>query len=118
MQRGNAGLADQSPKPKHVWNRLPTEVKRRSVKLALEQTEQSPRDLAVMFTDHERYFVSVSTVYRNLKAHDLITSPAFIVLKPANQFQHEPTAISQLWQTATSAHLLNESALMLKTMAS
>ncbi len=25
LQRGEAGLKDQSPKPKHVWNRVPGE---------------------------------------------------------------------------------------------
>ncbi len=99
MQRGEAGLHDQSPKPNHVWNRVPTEVKRKVVDLALKETELSPRELAVTFTDQERYFVSESTVYRTLKAHDLITSPAFIVLKAANEFEHKTTAINQLWQT-------------------
>jgi putative transposase len=50
-------------------------------------------------TDQERYFISESTVYRVLKAHDLITSPAFIVLKAANQFKDKTTSINQLWQT-------------------
>ena len=99
LQRGEAGLQDQSPKPKHVWNRVPSEVKRKVVDFALQETELSPRELAVTFTDRERYFVSESTVYRTLKAHDLITSPAFIVLKAANEFQHKTTAINQLWQT-------------------
>jgi len=92
-------LQDQSPKPKHVWNRVPEEVKRKVVNLALKETELSPRELAVTFTDHERYFVSESTVYRTLKAHDLITSPAFIVIKAANEFKDKTTAINQLWQT-------------------
>lgn len=72
-------MQDQSPKPKHVWNRVPDEVKRKVVDFALQETELSPRELAVTFTDQERYFVSEFTVYRVLKAHDLITSPAFIV---------------------------------------
>ena len=99
LQRGEAGLQDQSPKPNHVWNRVPTNVKRKVVDLALKETELSPRELAVKFTDQERYFVSEPTVYRALKAHDLITSPAFIVLKAADAFQHKTTAINQLWQT-------------------
>ena len=99
LQRGEAGLQDQSPKPKHVWNRVPDEVKRKVVEFALQETELSPRELAVTFTDQERYFVSESTVYRVLKAHDLITSPAFIVLKAANQFKDKTTSINQLWQT-------------------
>ena len=99
LQRGEAGLADQSPKPKHVLNRVPDEVKRKVVKPALQETELSPGELAVTFTDQERYFVSESTVYRTLKAHDLITGPAFVVLKAADEFQHKTTGINQLWQT-------------------
>ncbi len=99
LQRGEAGLRDQSPRPKHVWNRVPTEVKRKVVALALQETELLSRELAVNFTDQECYFVSESTVYRTLKAHDLITSPAFMVLKAAEEFQHKTTAINQLWQT-------------------
>ena len=40
----------------------------------------SPRELATSFTDTESYFVSEASVYRLLKAHDLITSPAFVVI--------------------------------------
>nr|WP_245990295.1 IS3 family transposase [Litoreibacter meonggei] len=99
LKLGEAGLQDQSPKPKHVWNRIPDKVRRKVVKLALKETELSPRELAVTFTDRERYFVSESSVYRVLKAHDLITSPAFIVIKAASEFTDKTTAINQLWQT-------------------
>ena len=99
LQLGEAGLKDQSPKPKHVWNRIPDEVRSKVVKLALTQTELSPRELAVTFTDTEHYFVSESSVYRALKAHDLITSPAYIVMKAASEFKDKTTAINQLWQT-------------------
>ncbi|NIZ63252.1 IS3 family transposase, partial [Sedimentitalea sp. CY04] len=99
LQRGETGLQDQSPKPKHVWNRIPDEVRRKVVKLALKETELSPRELAVTFTDQESYFVSEASTYRILKAHDLITSPAFIVIKAAVEFKDKTTAINQLWQT-------------------
>ena len=69
------------------------------VRLALKETELSPRELAVTFTDQESYFVSETSVYRVLKAHDLITSPAFIVIKSASEFKDKTTAINQLWQT-------------------
>jgi transposase InsO family protein len=55
--------------------------------------------LAVRFTDEEKYFVSEASVYRLLTAHDLITSPAYIVIKAANEFKDKTTAINQLWQT-------------------
>jgi len=84
---------------RRIWNQLNAKRSSKVVDLALKETELSPRKLALTFTDQERYFVSESTVYRALKAHDLITSPAFIVLKAADEFQHKTTAINQLWQT-------------------
>ena len=51
------------------------------------------------FTDKESYFVSEASTYRILKAHDLITSPAFIVIKAASEFKDKTTAINQIWQT-------------------
>ena len=51
------------------------------------------------FTDERRYFVSEATVYRLLKAQDLITSPAYIVVKAADEFRDKTTAPNQLWQT-------------------
>jgi transposase InsO family protein len=53
----------------------------------------------VTFTDRENYFVSEASVYRVLKAHDLIASPAFIVIKAAGEFKDKTTGINQLWQT-------------------
>ncbi|QFT34339.1 Integrase core domain protein [Labrenzia sp. THAF82] len=38
-------------------------------------------------------------MYRLLKAHNLITSPAFVVIKAADEFQDKTTAINQMWQT-------------------
>src|SRR4051812_33246404 len=82
---GPEALDDRSPRPDRVWNRIPDDVRTRIITLALDETELSPRELAVRFTDSERYFVSEASVYRLLKAHDLITSPAFIVMKAADE---------------------------------
>jgi len=96
---GPEALADRPPRPARVWNRVPEEIRQRVVRLALDEPELSPRELAVRFTETERYFVSEATVYRLLKAHDLITSPAFIVMKAAEEFQDKTTQPNQLWQT-------------------
>lgn len=99
-QRGGPeALADRPSRPSRVWNRLPMEVREQIVALALEEPELSPRELAVRFTDERRYFVSEATVYRLLKAQDLITSPAYIVVKSADEFRDKTTAPNQLWQT-------------------
>ena len=68
------------------------DVRERIVQLALDEPALSPRQLAVRFTDTESYFVSEASVYRLLKAHDLIASPAFIVMKAADQFKDKTTA--------------------------
>jgi transposase InsO family protein len=74
-------------------------VRRQIVDLALEEPDLSPRELAVRFTDTQRYFVSEASVYRLLRAHDLITSPAFVVVKASDAFRDKTTRPNQLWQT-------------------
>ena len=96
---GVEALEDNPSRPKDVWNRIPDDVRQRIVGLALDEPELSPRELAAKFTDTQNYFVSEASVYRLLKAHDLITSPAFIVVKAADEFKNKTTAVNQLWQT-------------------
>ena len=96
---GPEALNGRSPRPDRVWNRIADDVRERIRKLALEEPALSPRELAVRFTDTESYFVSEATVYRLLKALDLIGSPAFIVMKAAEEFSDKTTAPNQLWQT-------------------
>jgi len=96
---GPEALEDRAPRPSRVWNRIPDAVREQILQLALDQPELSPRELAVRFTDTQNYFVSEASVYRLLKAHDLITSPAFIVMKAADEFKDKTTAPNQLWQT-------------------
>jgi len=96
---GPEALEDKAPKPDRVWNRIPDDVRQRVVMMAFEQPELSPRELATRFTDTNSYYVSESSVYRLLKAHDLIGSPAFIVIKAADEFKDKTTAPNQLWQT-------------------
>jgi hypothetical protein len=43
--------------------------------------------------------VSEASVYRLLKAHEVIASPAFIVIKAADAFNDKTSAPNQLWQT-------------------
>ena len=96
---GPEALNDRSPRPDRVWNRIPDPVRQQIVQLALDEPALSPRELAVRFTDTKGYFVSEASIYRLLKAHDLITSPAFIVIKAADAFKDKTTGPNQLWQT-------------------
>jgi len=96
---GPEALEDKPSRPSRVWNRIPPQIHDQIIELALEESELSPRELAVRFTETKGYFVSEASVYRLLKAHDLITSPAFIVMKAANTFKDKTTAPNEMWQT-------------------
>jgi len=96
---GPEALEDQRPCPKRVWNRIPDAIRQQIIQLALDEPEISPWELAVRFTDQHGYFVSEASVYRLLKAQDLIVSPAFIVMKASDEFKDKTSAPNQLWQT-------------------
>lgn len=93
---GAAGLADQSPGPRRFWNRIPDAVRQQVVELALERPDQSPRQLAWHVTDTEGYFISDTSVYRILKRYDLITSPAFELVKARDRFEHPTQRVNEL----------------------
>ena len=99
LDAGDDGLAAQKPATRRYWNRIPPAIRERVVSAALEEPDRSPRELAVKLTDRDRYFLSESSVYRILKAHDLITSPAYILITAADRFQHPTRRVNELWQT-------------------
>ena len=101
---GPEALDDRRSRPDRVWNRIPDDVRRQILDLALDLPELSPRELAVRFTDERKYFVSEASVYRLLKAHDLITSPAYVVIKAANEFKDKTTRSTSFgrWTSPTS----------------
>ena len=79
-------------------------MRHRVVDAALAAPERPPRELAWAFTDREGQCLSESSVDRSLKAYDVITSPAFVVLSAAKTFPHPTHRPNELWQTAfTSA---------------
>lgn len=96
---GMEGLADQSSQPRQFWNRIPDSVRDQMVQIALQHPEMSPRELAWHITDSQGYFISESSVYRILKAFDLVTSPAFVLVKATDKFQHPTKRVNELWQT-------------------
>jgi len=99
LNDGYDGLKDRSKGPKRFWNKIPDEVKREVVDIALTHTDKSPRELAWFITDTEKYYISETSVYRILKDYDLITSPNYIVMSAADKFKHPSRAINELWQT-------------------
>lgn len=99
LEGGPEALEDRPSTPDRVWNRIEGRIQRQIVEMALEHSDLSPRELAVRFTDERRYFVSEASVYRLLKAHDLITSPAYTVIKAADEFRDKTSRPNEMWQT-------------------
>ncbi|KZK75583.1 Integrase core domain protein [Pseudovibrio sp. W64] len=99
LEGGVEALEDRVSRPAKVWNRIPDEIRAQIIEMALDEPDLSPRELAVRFTDTKGYFVSEASVYRLLKAQDLITSPAYVVIKAADEFRDKTTAPNQQWQT-------------------
>lgn len=50
---------------------------------------------ALQFTDERQYFVSEARACRLLKVKDLITSPAYVVIKAADQFHTKTTRVNE-----------------------
>ena len=103
LQRYDEGgldaLEDRKSSPGMAWNKVPEAHRDALIELALEKPDLSPRELAVSYTDDRHYFVSESTVYRLLKAQDLITSPAYILMQASDRFQSPSVRVNELWQT-------------------
>ncbi len=96
---GLEGLENASRASRQHWNKIPDSVRELVVDIALNQPELTPRELAWHITDTREYFISESSVYRILKAHDLITSPQFMVMSASDVFQNPTRQVHELWQT-------------------
>ena len=79
---------------KDEWQAVQAHLKSRNPKWTPPRAGNDAR-----LTDTERYFVSEASVYRLLKAQDLIPSPAYITIKAADEFRDKTVRPNQLWQT-------------------
>ena len=97
---GVAGVGEaKASSRQQFWNRVPDHEREQVVEVALAKPQLSPRELAWHITDCEGWFISESSVYRILKAFDLVTSPNYIVLSAADKFSHPTRRVHELWQT-------------------
>ena len=93
------GLEIQGRTDRRYWNRIPDSDRSMIVNVALERPDITPRELSWHITGTHDYFVSESSVYRILKAHDLITNSQFMVMCASDKFQHPTRRVHELWQT-------------------
>jgi transposase InsO family protein len=99
QEEGFEGLRSRNKTPRQVWNTIPEWERQRVVEVAREYPEKSCREVACHITDNMGYFISESSVYRILKAYDLVTSPVYTVVCARDRFENPTTRINQLWQT-------------------
>jgi len=96
---GMVGLETKPSQAKRFWNRIPESVREQVVTLALDYPDQSSRQLAWQFTDENGYFISESSVYRILKAFDLLENPAFEIIPVKEKFEKPTKRVNEMWQT-------------------
>ena len=97
LEGGPDALEDK--KCRSTWNKIPESYRTKVIEVALDRSGDSPREVATFMTDNSGHFISESSVYRILKAVNLITSPNHILVKAANEFKDKTTRIHQMWQT-------------------
>lgn len=98
-EQGESGLREKEPGRRCFWNRIPEVERERVVAIALARPELTPRELAWHITDAHGLFISESSVYRILRAFDLVTSPAYVVLTAKDRFEQPTRRVNELWQT-------------------
>lgn len=98
LEEGEEGLKARKPARRNFWNQIPDEQRQQVVEIALERPDLSCRELAFHITDTKKWFISESSVYRILKAQNLVTSPVFMVNEATDEFRDKTTRIHQQWQ--------------------
>lgn len=96
---GYDGLADKPKNRKQYWNAIPEEEKQLIIETALDYPERSSREIAFLFTDTHKRFISESSVYRILKAQGLVTPPVYDLIRASNEFKDKTNRVNEMWQT-------------------
>jgi len=101
-RQGFQGLDDLDPhdgRGRCVWNQLLEEEREKVLETALLWPEWSSREVACYVSDNCGFTVSESTVFRLLKANDLI-KPRVVKTFPAGpEYTVKTTRPNQMWQT-------------------
>ncbi len=99
LLHGYDGLADKPKNRKQYWNAILEEEKQLIIETALDYPERSSREIAFLFTDMHKRFVSESSVYRILKTQGLVTPPVYDLIRASNEFKDKTSRVNEMWQT-------------------
>ena len=99
LKNGFDGLARKKSNKTTPWNKINESDRDKVVEIALEKPELSPREVAWYITDKYSYYIIESSVYRILKANDLISVPAFKIISASDKFKEPTRRVNEMWQT-------------------
>jgi len=97
LENGYDGLARKRTRTNNTWNKINQADRNKVVEIALKKPELSSREIAWHITDNYSYYISESSVYRILKANDLITTPPFRIMSASDSFHDKTTTVNQMW---------------------
>jgi putative transposase len=101
-REGEVGLVDRRSQPATIWNRLRPEEEQTILQAALREPDHSPREIACWISDHERFTVSESSVYRVLKRHGLVREVKLESFAAGQEFRHKTKRVNEQWQSDAS----------------
>lgn len=99
LKHGFDGLARKKSNNTTPWNKINESDRDKVVEIALEKPELSPREVAWHITDKYSYYISESSVYRILKANNLISVPTFKIISASDKFKEPTRRVNEMWQT-------------------
>jgi putative transposase len=99
---GEVGLVDRRPQPATIWNRLRPEEEQTILQTALREPDHSPREIACWISDHEKFTVSESSVYRVLKRHGLVREVKLEGFPASQEYRIKTTRVNEQWQSDAS----------------
>ena len=99
VEHGPEGLEDRPSRPSRVWNRIPDACTGPNCRSGARRARPVAARARGPVYGYRKYFVSEASVYRLLKSYDLITSPAYVVVKAGDEFRDKITRPNQMWQT-------------------
>lgn len=99
LEGGESALEQKVRPTGRQWNRIPDSMREMVVDIALKYPELSSRELAVKITDEQSVFISESSVYRILKANDLIEVCQHDIIKASDEYHTKTKFQNEMWQT-------------------
>lgn len=99
LEGGYDALAPKRRLKSQFWNQIPEYEKQLIVEMALDYPDRYSREIACLYTDTYKRYVSESSVYRILKMNGLIQPSAFELIKASDEFKDKTLRKDEMWQT-------------------